>query len=324
MYNGSKIDNYRQNVGKMFVRLALALLISVLSSGLAMSGEMPDLYFVDAHSQMARGLDESKIIPLMDKAGVWHTILSARNDRSPSDVAKFARKHPDRITAAVRTKGRAFNRNSPRFRKFIKSQKRNKIFKAMAEVILYHAKKGKKAPLISVSADSPQNKMLLKLAVKKGWPYIAHYEFSASGWDKQGYMDDFESMVRKYPKHPFVLIHMGQLGPEEARRLIETHGNVYFMMSHSNPISVAKNKNQPFVNLFEGGRLAPKWEALALKYPDRFILAFDNVWPEFWGNFYLGQAKIWRKALSQLPPRVGHALAHGNAERLWNLKPRKS
>jgi hypothetical protein len=54
-------------------------------------------------------------------------------------------------------------------------------------------------------------------------------------------------------------------------------------------------------------------------HPDRFILAFDNVWPEFWGKFYLDQAALWRTALNKLPSNVAHALAHGNAERLWNL-----
>lgn len=303
--------------------LFAAVTMSFLVPYTAVAEDIPDLYFVDAHSQMARGLDESKIIPLMDKAGVWHTILSARNDRAPQDVADFAAQHAERITAAVRSKGKAFNTNSPKFKQLIKQQASNPVFKAMAESILFHAKKGKKAPRIEVSAQDPQNQLLLNLAIKKGWPFVAHYEFRAAGWDKSKFMDEFEAMAARHPAHPFVLIHMGQLGPEDARRLIETHPNVYFMMSHANTVAVAKNPGQPWVNVFEGRRLAPKWVTLMTKHADRFVLAFDNVWPEFWGRFYLEQAALWREGMTALPPEIAHALAHGNAERLWNLPPRK-
>jgi len=305
-----------------FLSAAAAMVLSAIGCMPALADTMPELYFVDAHSQMPRGLDTDKIIPLMDKAGVWRTILSARNDRPPQDVADFAAAHPDRITAAVRSKGKAFNKNAPKFKKLIEQQVSQPIYQAMAEAILFHAQKGKKAPKIDVAIDSPQSQFLLDIALKKKWPFIAHYEFRASGWDKSDYMEAFEATLKAHPAHPFVLIHMGQLDVDDAQRLIAAHPNVYFMMSHSNTVSVAKSPGQPWSNLFEGDRIAPKWAALMTAHPKRFILAFDNVWPEFWGRFYLDQAALWRKALADLPPAAAHALAHGNAERLWNLTPR--
>src|SRR3990172_10079742 len=68
-----------------------------------------DLYFVDAHSQVGDGLNVAKIIPLMDQAGVRHTILAARNNRTPQEILSFAAQNPDRITPAVRAKGRALD-----------------------------------------------------------------------------------------------------------------------------------------------------------------------------------------------------------------------
>jgi len=304
------------------LRYVLAFSVALLTANVALAADDEELYFVDAHSQMARGLDVKTIIPLMNEAGVWHTILSARNDRSPQEVAYFAGLHPERITAAVRSKGKDFNNNSQKFSKLLRRQTDNPIFKALAETILFHAKKGKKAPRIQVKAGSPQNEKLLIIAAHNRWPFVAHYEFSAAGWDKGKLLEQFEAMVEDYPRLPFVLIHMGQLDSKEARRLIDAHPNVYFMMSHSNPITVASSQSQPWVNMFEGGALAPDWTALAIDHPDRFILAFDNVWPEFWGKFYLDQAVLWRAALNKLPPKVAHALAHGNAERLWNLPPK--
>jgi len=306
-------------VSRCLLSAITAMVLSLGASTTVLAEDLPDLYFVDAHSQMPKGLDPDKIIPLMDQAGVRHTILSARNDRPPQDVADFAAEHPDRITAAVRSKGKAFNKGSPKFGKLINQQVKQPVFKALGEAILFHAQKGKKAPKIDVAIDSPQSQLLLDIAVKKNWPFIAHYEFAASAWDKSGYMEAFETTVKAHPDHPFALIHMGQLNVDDVERLIDAHPNVSFMMSHSNPVTIAKNSGQPWVNLFDGESLAPKWGALMSAHPDRFILAFDNVWPEFWGQFYLDQAALWRKALSELTPEVAHALAHGNAERLWNL-----
>jgi len=307
---------------RKLLRAITAMLLGVGASTTVLADSLPDLYFVDAHSQMPKGLDPDKIIPLMDQAGVRHTILSARNDRPPQDVADFASQHPNHITAAVRSKGRAFNDNTPKFANLITKQMVMPAFKAMGEVLLFHAQKGKKAPKIDVAPDSPQAQMLLDIALEKKWPFIAHYEFAALGWEKPTYMDQFEAMVKAHPGHPFVLIHMGQLDVDDVQRLIGAHPNVYFMMSHSNTVSVAKSPGQPWINLFDGQRLAPKWTAVMNAHPDRFILAFDNVWPEFWGDFYLKQAALWRKALSELTSDVAHALAHGNAERLWNLPTR--
>jgi len=286
------------------------------------AAEMPELYFVDAHSQLPRGQDPDEIIELMDKAGVWRTILSARNDRKPEDVAALATAHPDRITAAVRSKGKAFNKNTGKFPKLIHQQVSQPVFAALGEAILFHAQKGKKAPKIEVAIDSPQSQLLLDIALEKNWPYIAHYEFAAAGWDKSDYMAAFEKMVAAHPNHPFVLIHMGQLGSDDAKRLLAVHTNVYFITSHSNPVTIAKNSGQPWARLYEGKSIAPKWAELMRAYPDRFVLGFDNVWPEDWGRTYLKQAEMWRAALGELSPDLAHAIAHGNAERLWNLTPR--
>jgi hypothetical protein len=65
--------------------------------------------------------------------------------------------------------------------------------------------------------------------------------------------------------------------------------------------------------------LAPRWKALFVKYPDRFILNFDNVFEDHWSDLYVKQAALWRKALAELPAGVASKVAHENAERLWKL-----
>ena len=45
------------------------------------------------------------------------------------------------------------------------------------------------------------------------------------------------------------------------------------------------------------------------------------VWSDQWQRLYVEEAARWRDALADLPEDVAHALAHGNAERLWRLPP---
>jgi predicted TIM-barrel fold metal-dependent hydrolase len=139
-------------------------------------------------------------------------------------------------------------------------------------------------------------------------------------------MTKFEALLAKNPEHPFVLIHMGQLDLLDVRRLIEAYENLYFITSHStsiqaSPIAVVNKSDDPRTNMFDGDYLSPTWKYLMIEHPERFILGFDNVWPEHWGQYYLDQIELWRGAIKELPPEVAHALAHGNAERLWHLPP---
>ena len=129
-------------------------------------------------------------------------------------------------------------------------------------------------------------------------------------------------MLRADPGHPFVLIHMAQLGPEEVARLIATHPNLYFIPAHATPVTLDRTR-EPWTAMFTGRRLAPPWRALILRYPERFVLGFDNVWANHWEKLYLPQVALWREALSDLPDDVAHAVAHRNAERLWRLPPAK-
>ena len=94
-------------------------------------------------------------------------------------------------------------------------------------------------------AKSPQVQMLLNIAIDKKWPFIAHYEFRALGWSKSKDMASFETMVQANSNHPFMLIHMVQLDVDDVERLIDSHDNVHFIMSHSNTVSIAKNPGQP-------------------------------------------------------------------------------
>jgi len=302
-----------------FISLVGMLLPLIISNNLAASG----LYFIDAHSQVDHKVDNLElIIQRMDQAGVYRTILAARSGRKPEEVAAFAEEHVGRIVPAVRTKSEAYRNNSPKYYKKMRRQLDSRRFRAMAEVLLYHAQKGHKAPEVIVYPNDKRVVFALGEAIENSWPFVIHIEFQSLDRSKrQRFMASIEKMLKTHPDHPFALNHMGQLDAAEVRKLIETHKNIHFFTAHTNPF-IIRHSNQPWVNIFHGKTLAPVWKGLISQYPDRFIFALDNVWDRHWREFYLDQMEYWQKAMADLPPNVAHAVAHGNAERLWKIPPK--
>ncbi len=299
--------------------ILLPLAIISLYSFTVVRADTDDLYFIDAHSQADSEQVLQRVIPLMDQAGVQRTILSGRRKLKSNDIANYAEQYPGRIIASIRTKGRAYVKNKKGYYKALNREVASGRFGAIAELLMYHAKKGTKADEVVVYPNDERIQATLKHARKKGWPLVVHIEFASLSRDERTkFMELLKKILDKYSKHPFAMIHMGQLGADDVRRLIESHNNVYFMTSHTNPIAIS-NSIQPWTNMFKGEVLAPEWKELVVKYPDRFILAFDNVWPGQWGDFFLREAEYWRKAFAALPIEVAHSIAHGNAERLWNI-----
>ena len=302
---------------------------AILIAALGLAGDIgiagaDEIRLIDAHSQFDHKVDPKDIVRLMDEGGISRVILATRGKAKTSDLIAFAGRHPGRITPAVRTKGGIYRRNRPRYYRRLEKHLAMPGFGAMAEVILWHAEKGNpdrpKAPEVVVHPRDERVQVALGAAIERRWPFIVHIEFAAAGSDRDVFMAEFEALLTRHPDHPFALIHMGQLEAKDVRRLIETHKNIHFLTSHANPV-VTGNSRQPWIDMFDDEALAPVWKDLMTQYPDRFILAFDNVWAYHWGTVYLRQIALWRKALAALPHEAAHAIAHGNAERLWRLPP---
>ncbi len=286
------------------------------------SVEGGELYFIDAHSQVDhKVVPMEKVISIMNQGGVSHTILSARGKLKGKDLLIFSSKYRDQITPAVRTKGKHYDAGSPRYYRMLKSQVASGKYSAIAEVLMYHAQKGDKAPEYVVYPEDKRVLTALEYAIDNSWPFVVHIEFgSLYGEKKKRYMESMERMLDNYSEQPFVLAHMGQLKSDECRRLIESHENIYFHTGWTNPAAV-RSSNQPWVNLFKGKYLAPEWRDLFIQYPQRFVFALDNVFAEHWTSFYVEQMQYWRKAMAELPVEVANQIAHGNAERLWHIAP---
>ena len=112
---------------------------------------------------------------------------------------------------------------------------------------------------------------------------------------------------------------LGQLNSEDVAILIKGHKNIYFTTAHSGP-----NVKKIWTKVFNGKSFKSDWKTLFVTYSDRFVFAMDNVWERHWCSCkkwkYSDEIQLWRTALAQLPDNVARAIAHKNAERLWNLK----
>lgn len=304
-----------------FHRFAFAFWLALSTSATGLPAR--ELYFVDAHSQVDQRVEDlGLIIRRMDEAGVHRTILAARSGRRPEEIVAFSRIHPARIVPAVRTKSEAYQENSPRYYKMMRKQLGGGTFRAMAEVLLYHARKGGKAPEVVVYPDDARARFALNAAIENRWPFVLHIEFAAiDDSARHRFMSAMKTMLDANRKHPFALNQMGQLDAAQVRALIDEHENLYFLSSHANP-AIIEQANQPWQDMFDGETLSAQWKALMVEHPDRIVFALDNVWARHWKHLYAKQMDYWRRAVADLPTDVAHAFAHGNAERLWRLPPK--
>ena len=282
-----------------------------------------ELYFIDAHSQLDQMVDDPElVIQRMDESGVYRTILAARSKRQPDEIADFADQYPQRIVPAVRTKSGAYNTDNPKYYKKMNKQLRDGRFKAIAEILLYHSQKGEKAPEVMVYPDDPRVEFALHTAIEHNWPFVIHIEFaSLQGKQRQKFMQGMKTLLAENPQHAIVLNHLGQLRAGELAPLLKEYQNLHVLTAHVNP-AIITHSNQPWTNMFDGRTLSSEWRDLVIQYPKQFVFALDNVWERHWREFYPEQMAYWKSALADLPGEVAHAVAHGNAERLWQLTPK--
>jgi len=281
-----------------------------------------DLYFIDAHSQMDEDISEERVIQLMDEGGIYATLLAKHKRRSWTSVLAFAKAYPKRIIPLIYTK----LKDEEKRLEEIDEQHSSGEFKGVEEVLVWHGRKRNVAPKMVRDFEDWTTRRVIEMSLKAGWPVVLHIEFQYMPADERTrLMGDLIKTLKAHPNHPFVLIHMAQLEAPEVRNLVQSHGNVYFMISQTNPGSNALKKGNPwkFTEMFDAGkRLLPRWRQLFESHPERFIFALDSVFARNWENQHVRQMRLWRREFQTFPPNVAHAIAHGNAERLWKLKPK--
>jgi predicted TIM-barrel fold metal-dependent hydrolase len=117
-----------------------------------------------------------------------------------------------------------------------------------------------------------------------------------------------EALLAQAPDVPMLWAHGGFDVPEaRLRALLEAFPALHLELSFRAGVT-------------EDGRLTPTWRALFTDFPTRCLLGMDTYVPGRWVELpeLAAAAREW---LRQLPAEVARAVARGNAERLFPLRP---
>jgi predicted TIM-barrel fold metal-dependent hydrolase len=158
-------------------------------------------------------------------------------------------------------------------------------------------------------------KGLLAVAAEYDVPVLVHTEFSRA--------EPTLSICEARPRNRLVLAHAGAaLPPEEVERILVACPNVWMDLSARDPWRFIS-----FPISAEDGRLLPEWEQLVLRWPQRFVIGSDAVWPvdrlDAWDRADTGWEHIGefldfhRRWASFLPPDVQRKVLLENALALY-------
>lgn len=169
---------------------------------------------------------------------------------------------------------------------------------------------------------------LIKEVKSKGAPVIIHIELKDFPEKREETLRDLDDELSKDPNYPILLIHMGQFDIDLASEFLSRHKNLYFLMSMTTPVrlkpvSLGKERGQisqqGWESLFTENRWREDWKVLIQKYPNNFVIAFDNVFKRHWESAHIKTVKYWHNALDQLDDETARKIACENASLLWNL-----
>lgn len=152
---------------------------------------------------------------------------------------------------------------------------------------------------------------LMQLAAEYAVPVMLHTEFSRPDFMLQ--------LCRQFPDTRILWAHSGAvLEPDEVASVLERCSNVWGGLGARDPWRFVNN---PLTS--DDGILLPGWKALLLKYPDRFMVGSDPVWPvdqlDRWDEADSGWQELgrfWafhRGWLAQLPQDVARQIGCENA-----------
>lgn len=152
---------------------------------------------------------------------------------------------------------------------------------------------------------------LMQLAGEYDVPVLLHTEFSRA--------DRMQALCSAHPRTRIVWAHAGAILPPAAvASVLASCDNVLAGLAARDPWRFVNN---PITD--KQGKLLPAWRALLLRYPDRFMIGSDPVWPvdqlDSWDETDTGWQELgrfWafhRNWLADLPHNVALQIACINA-----------
>lgn len=155
----------------------------------------------------------------------------------------------------------------------------------------------------SANANGPVARQLMVLAEQEGLAVLAHVDDAA-----------IDLLMAHTPskgqKLRLIWAHTGIGGPPVER--------VQALMARY-PLLMGELSYRPGLTC-EGGQLCPEWQALVLRYPDRFLIGSDTWVNQRW-LYYDELMQAYRVWLGGLPVSVARRIAWDNAAGLFGVSP---
>jgi len=249
-----------------------------------------DLPIFDAHIHYSQpdwsSYTADAILALLDKTGVrWAMVSSTPDD----GTIRLYEKAPDRIVPVLRpyrTRAEMGTWTTDgSVLPYVQDRLKRGMYRGLGE---FH--------LSAAQAHDPVVKEFAVLAARHGLFLYAHTD-----------ADGIETLLRLYPNARWLWAHAGLGEPFEAvASVTDRHPSLMI------ELSLRHHEVAP------GGTLDPRWKALFLRHPDRFMVGTDTWVTSQWDRFEAIQTSI-RGWLSQLPRDVAERLASRNARQFVGL-----
>lgn len=279
------------------------------------------LRWIDAHCHLASdachdGLcGADLIVEYMDEAGIDQVVLFSIGEGPSSEVIDAWSRYPDRIVPLRGRDGLDIDDTSSL--QFYRHDLERGLFHGVGEILTRHGWYGADDP-----PDHPVLLSLWALAGEFGVPALVHMGTRPPGEDQAAipaeWLADWERALEQTPSTTFIWAHSGPSRPEVLRGLLERHPNLYADLSALNPVFFeVRERAVPLELMIDG----PEWIRLLEDHSDRFMFGTDNYTTEA----YLGTAELLAyvrdEVFSRLSAEAVQAIAHGNAERVYNIAP---
>ena len=251
------------------------------------TAQAQELPIFDAHIHYSRPdwqvLTPERVLAILDQAGVQRALVSSTPDDGTLQLYAAA---PQRIVPFLRPYRTREDMgswpNDPAVQAYVEERLQRGIYKGIGE---FH--------LSATQADAPTVRRFAELAAQQQLFLHAHVDD-----------DTVAKLLRLYPQVRILWAHAGMLAPAATvGRLLEQSANLWVELSMR-------------FDVVSGGRLDPAWQAVFLKYPDRFMVGTDTWTTSRWDDLVPGMQNI-RGWLSQLPRDVAERIAYRNGERLF-------
>lgn len=263
------------------------VLAGILAWMSVISSQAQELPIFDAHIHYSQPdwevFPAAKVLAILDQAGIRRALVSSTPDDGTLKLYEAA---PQRIVPFLRPYRTREDMGSwhsdPAVQAYLEERLKRGVYKGIGE---FH--------LTASQVEAPVVKRCAELAMQYQLFLHAHGDDAT-----------MENLVHHYPQVRFLWAHAGvSAAAATVQRLLERSPHLWVELSLRTDVAA-------------GGTLDPTWQALFLRYPDRFMMGTDTWVTWRWESLAEGMQRV-RHWLTQLPREVTEQLAYRNGERLF-------